>query len=266
MKKYWTVFQLSFQNEFTYRLNFVLWRFRNVLRILMTYFLWNSIFSQNKIAFGYTKEQMMTYVFSVLVVLSFIISSPSNDNMGGEISSGDLSNFLAKPINYINYWLTRDWASKLLNIIFSFLEIGILWFIIRPNLQIVTNPAQILMAIIACLVAVLTYFYLSKLAVFVAFWAPENTWTAMFMILVFLEILSGSIFPLNILPSYFYNLVQFTPFPFLVYFPIGIFVGKFSLGESLIILFKSSLWLIFSYTLSRLMWKSGLKVYSASGK
>ena len=44
VRKYWVVFQQSFQNEFVYRLNFILWRFRNVLRILMTYFLWHSVF------------------------------------------------------------------------------------------------------------------------------------------------------------------------------------------------------------------------------
>ena len=134
MKKYLTVFQLSFQNEFTYRLNFVLWRVRNVLRILMAYFLWNMVYLQNSMAFGFTREQMMTYVFMVLVFMSFVVAAPSIDNMGNEISNGDLSNFLVKPINYLYYWLVRDWASKLLNTIFVFFEIGILWFILRPQL------------------------------------------------------------------------------------------------------------------------------------
>lgn len=266
MKKYWTVFQLSFQNEFTYRLNFILWRVRNVLRVLMTYFLWNSIYSQDRLVFGYSKEQMMTYVFCVLVVMSIVISSPSNDSIGGEISNGDLSNFLSKPINYISYWLTRDFASKMLNTIFSLFEIGLLWLIIKPSFQLVSNPAQVVVGIAVCLIAALTYFYFSKLAVFVAFWAPENTWTAMFLILVFFEVLSGSIFPLDILPKLFYNLVQLTPFPFLLYFPIGTLVGKFSLNESIFILIKSSLWLVGSFLLAHKMWKLGLKTYSSSGK
>src|SRR3990172_10036995 len=110
MKKYLTIFSLSFQNEFIYRLNFILWRFRNVLRILMTYFLWYSVFSSNTNVFGYSKEQMLAYVFLVLLVTSFVMSAPSNDNVGGEISDGTLNNFLIKPLGYLRYWFTRDWA------------------------------------------------------------------------------------------------------------------------------------------------------------
>src|SRR3989344_1789920 len=119
MRKYLTVFLTSWQNEFIYRLNFILWRGRNVIRILMTFYLWQSIYSQNQIAFGYSQTQMMAYVFLVLLISAFVIATPSNDNIGGEISSGDLSNYLVKPISYLRYWFTRDLASKLLNFTFA---------------------------------------------------------------------------------------------------------------------------------------------------
>lgn len=266
MQKYLTIFQLSFQNEFVYRLNFVLWRLRNVLRILMIFFLWNSIFSQNKIAFGYTREQMMAYVFLVLVVNTFVIAAPSNDNIGGEIGNGDLSNYLLKPVNYLFYWLTRDWASKLLNILFAVAEIGILFLFFRPELNFTSSPLILLLGVLACILASLIYFMITKLAVMVSFWMPENTWGLMFLFLVFFEILSGTLFPLNVLPSTGFNLLKFTPFPYMVYFPIQILIGKFSVGESFQILLFSLLWLVVGYFFVKKMFKSGLKIYSASGR
>lgn len=266
MKKYWIVFQQSFQNEFVYRLNFILWRVRNVLRMLMTYFLWNSIFLQNKLAFGYSREQMMAYVFLVLIISTFVTAAPSNENIGGEIGSGDLSNFLVKPINYLYYWLTRDWASKLLNMLFAVLEITILWFIFRPQISISHDPRILFLGIIASLMATLSYFLVSKLAVFVAFWNPENTWGMLFIIIVFFEVLSGGIFPLNILPNWVYNLIQITPFPYWVYFPISILVGKFDLRQSLVIILQSLIWLVLSFYFVKKLWQAGLKVYSASGR
>src|SRR3989344_4004598 len=101
MRKYLAIFSLSFQNEFTYRINFILWRLRNVLRLIMTYFLWHSVFSTRSEAFGYTSDQMTVYIFLSLFFASLVLSSPSNDNMGGEISSGDLSNFIVKPLSYL---------------------------------------------------------------------------------------------------------------------------------------------------------------------
>ncbi|MBI5358934.1 ABC-2 family transporter protein [Candidatus Amesbacteria bacterium] len=266
MKKYLTVFQLSFQNEFTYRLNFILWRFRNILRILMTYFLWNSVFSQNKIAFGYTHEQMIAYVFLVLVVNTLVIAAPSNDNIGGEISNGDLSNYLLKPMNYLGYWLTRDWASKLLNILFAIGEIGILFIIFRPSLNFTNSAPILLLGIVACIMASLIYYQITKLAVMVSFWAPENTWGLMFLFLVLFEILSGTLFPLSILPQIGLNLLRFTPFPYMVYFPIGILIDKFNMTEIIQILLFSSLWLILGYFLVNKMFRAGLKEYSANGR
>ncbi len=85
----------------------------------MTYFLWRGIFTTSNLVFGYTQPQILTYIFLVLVVQSFVLSAPSSDNIGSEIGSGDLSNFLLKPMGYLKYWFTRDLANKLLNIIFA---------------------------------------------------------------------------------------------------------------------------------------------------
>ncbi len=265
MRKYLTVFGLSFQNEFTYRLNFILWRLRNVLRILMTYFLWHSVFSANTNVFGYSKEQMMAYVFLVLLVTSFVMSAPSNDNVGGEISDGTLNNFLVKPIGYLRYWLTRDWASKLLNMLFAIFEFFLLWSLFRPQIYFSHSPPQLLLGITLVIVSSLMYYLITKLAVSIAFWTPENTWSFMFIILVFMEILAGSIFPLDLLPKSIVTVLQFTPFPYMVYYPIAILVGRISLGLAIRVLFQAIVLLAVSYWLAMKVWKKGLKNYAAVG-
>jgi len=265
MKKYLTVFSLSFQNEFTYRVNFILWRVRNVLRVLMTFFLWHSVFSSNKMAFGYTGQQMFAYVFLVLIITSFVMSAPSNDNIGGEIGGGNLNNFLVKPIGYLKYWLTRDWASKLLNLLFAGVEITLLWFLLRPAIAFTSSIPQLLVGLLLCLMASLIYFVVTKLAISVSFWAPENTWGLMFVILVFMETLAGGIFPLDVLSAPVNNLLLLTPFPYLIYYPIAVLVGKLSLSHSFFIFILSVLQLIFYSLILKFVWKKGLKNYGAYG-
>lgn len=266
MKKYLTVFSLSFENEFVYRLNFILWRLRNVLRILMTFFLWNSIFAHNKIAFGYSKEQMFAYVFLVLILSSFVMAAPSNDTIGSEISSGDLSNYLIKPIGYLRYWLTRDWASKLLNMLFVGGEVMLLYLILRPTIVLAASPFQFILGIIASIVAALTFFNITKLAVSVSFWNPEDTWSVMFLVMVLMETMAGVVFPLDILPANIGLALQFTPFPYLIYYPIAIIVGRLSLAVSLRILLQSLVWLALSAVGANRVWLFGLKSYAASGR
>lgn len=266
MAKYLTVFAISWQNEFVYRLNFILWRLRNILRFLMTYFLWLGVFTVQTQVFGYSQPQILTYVFMVLIVQTLVMSAPSQDSIGGEIANGDLSNYLLKPINYIKYWFTRDLSSKLLNIIFAFFEVSLLWLIFRPEIRFPYQTDLVLGFLFSLSLAVLTYYFLSVLARLVAFWTPESTWGLSFVLLVFIEILAGGIFPLDILPPYVFNLLQLTPFPYLVYFPIAIFVGKVTGLELLRILIQSSIWMLVVYLVMNIIWQKGLKVYGAEGR
>lgn len=112
MRKHFTVFTLSWQNELIYRLNFILWRVRNILRLLMTYFLWAGVFTVSARVYNYTQADMVTYIFLVLFVQTAIVSAPSADNIGGEIGTGDISNYLVKPLSYLKFWFTRDLASS----------------------------------------------------------------------------------------------------------------------------------------------------------
>ena len=266
MKKYFTVFAVSWQNEFVYRLNFILWRFRNVLRLLMTYFLWRGIFVYNRSIFGYTGPEMLTYVFFVLVVQAIVLSAPSADNIGGEIGSGDLSNYLVKPVSYLRYWFTRDMASKLLNIFFSFVEIFILWFLLRPHLVIPSQMLSVAGFITGCISAVIIYFLLEASNRFIAFWTPENTWGLSFLVIILIEILGGGMFPLDILPGPARIALELTPFPYLVYYPVAIILGKITGWNLVRILFQSAVWCLLLFVVTKFVWHKGLKVYAATGK
>jgi ABC-2 type transport system permease protein len=266
VQKYLTVFLLSLQNEFNYRLNFILWRLRNILRILMTYFLWQGIFYSRPVIAGFSRTQMLTYVFLVLFVQSVVIFAPSTDAVSSEISSGDLSNFLVRPLGYLRYWFTRDIAVKLLSLIFSVFEIFILWLLLRPSITLPSDPFTFIGFIISLILGIFIYFLLEISVGFVSFWTPEQTWGLTFLTLVFIETLSGAIFPVNLLPDVIKNVVNLTPFPYLIYYPISIFVGT-STGITIIkIIIIMLVWVLLLFKLNRWLWTRGLKTYSADGR
>ena len=249
-----------------YRANFFLWRLRNILRIFMVIFLWSGIFQANTNILNYSKSDMFTYVFLGLFVQSLILSSPSADHIGGEIASGNLSNYLLKPVSYLKYWFTRDVASKTLNISFALLEVGLLFIWLKPPLNIPGDIINLVIFTISLIIAAISYFLLSALARFTAFWSPENTWGLSFLVLVFTETLSGWIFPLDLLPKAAYTAAQFTPFPYLIYFPIKILLGKYSLVKAVQITLQSFVIMAVLLALVKLTWRKGLKIYSADGR
>ena len=88
----------------------------------------------------------------------------------------------------------------------------------------------------------------------------------MFLILVLLEILSGAIFPLDVVPKVIFYILQFTPFPYLVYFPVAIWTGRVEIIMALRILVQSLVWMSISYFCVKKVWQKGLIEYSAAGK
>ena len=266
MRKYVAVFKISFAQEFVYKLNFVMWRLRNVLQIFLIFFLWDTVFSDSKIqVFGYDRSRMLTYVFGLLLLRSIVLSARSVD-IAGEISRGDLSNYLVKPISYIKYWFARDLSSKALNLIFAAGEAIVLYLILRPPFYLQTQVISVLFFVMAVAVAIVLFFLLMFLFCMFTLWYSEQAWGASFLLFIFVDFLGGGIFPLDVLPVSFQKILYLTPFPYLMFGPLQIYLGKFDTSLAIQSLVMGVLWVgILAFTVSR-VWQSGLKAYKSEGR
>lgn len=267
MRKYFSIFKISLQEEFAFRLNFILWRVRNIFQIFLIFFLWSTVFENSKtIIFGYDRAKILSYVFGVMIVRALVFSSRSVD-VANDIAHGDLSNHLLKPINYFKYWLTRDFSSKFLNLIFATFEFAILYLILKPPFFFQKDIYVLITFLFSAVIAMFLYFFILFSISAVPFWSPELSWGSQFlMLIVVAEGFSGSLFPINILPANFQSILLSTPFPYLVYFPIQIYLGNvtgFDLIKGLCI---SLFWMFVLMYLMNLIWKNGLKFYESIGR
>jgi ABC-2 type transport system permease protein len=267
MNKYWSIFRISFQQEFAYRLNFILWRVRNVFQILLTYFLWSTVFTnpQTQI-FGYDRAKILTYVFGIMIVRALVFSARAMD-VSFDIARGDLSNYLLKPLSYFKYWFTRDVSSKALNLMFAAVEFLVLFAILKPPFFFQGNLVALIAFTVSIVLAILIFFFVLFLISSIPFWAPEIGWGSHFLItVVIIEALSGALFPINILPRAFQSLVMATPFPYLIYFPVEVYLGNIQ-GSALIGgLMVAAAWAGVLWLSLNFVWQKGLKVYQALGR
>ena len=266
MKKYLAVFKTHWQSSFVYRLNFIMWRIRTVLQFFAVYFLWVAIFTNQTTVFGYTRSVMLTYIIGTAILRSFVFSSRSA-SVGAEIGSGDLNNYLTRPISYLKNWLARDLADKLLNILFLTVELTLIILIIKPPLIAPPNLSLIPIFFLTTVLAMMMYFLFSFLISSFTFWYPEhNGWPLRFFIFMIIEFLAGGVFPIDILPSTVFNLFRLLPPAYLVFYPIQIYLGRLDTSQIITTVIIMLIWLIILYQLSRLVWKKGLKIYGAYGR
>lgn len=264
--KYISTAKISWSSGFIYRFNFVMWRVRNVLQILAIYFLWLAILKNNPTIFNYSSSQMLTYVLGTSIIRALVFSSKSVDAQG-EISSGDLNNYLVKPLNYFRYWFSRDLSDKLLNILFVIVEVTLLYFWLQPAIFIQTNPTQIIACIITAFLAMIMYFYFSFIISLSTFWIPEgNGWPQRFLIFVMLEFLAGGLFPLDILPKTIYTIIHFLPSTYFLNVPLQIYLGRTS-GTAIVWgIVSMIIWVVILERLAHLLFQKGLKIYGAYGR
>lgn len=263
MHKYIMVLKQYWQNIFVYRVSFVLWRFRQFLSSLMALTIWSVIFTNQEIAFGYQQKQMISYVFLVTVLYN-IISTTSLNDLTGEVYSGKLSTKLVKPMNIFLALGFQDLADKLLNIGFVIVESIILFFIFKPSF-VFPSLAQGLIFMVWVVLATLIAFMINLLFGSIGFWSRDS-WGPRFLYYMILDFTAGKLYPLDILPQVIQKAIYFTPFPYMSYVQIQLFLGRLKTDQILPITLSMATWTIGLIFISRKIWRRGLKNYTAMGQ
>lgn len=264
MYKYYLVARNTWDEILSYRVNFMLWRIRAVLSLLINYFLWTSVMPDQGTLFGYSKSLMVSYVLIAPLVFSIVFSTRTHE-IAENINNGDLSYFLTKPFGYFKYWFSRDIGDKAMNLAFSLVEFILFVLILRPDIFIQTNLFYILMFFTSLLLAIVLMFFIGCLMSMIGFWSPE-VWAPRFIFYTLVSFFAGSLFPLDILPAPLFNFLKLLPFTYLQYFPIKVYLGQLSLVEILQGFGVVIVWVLIAYFSLSFVWKKGLKMYTASGR
>ena len=262
-RKYLALARLSWSNGLVYRLNFLMWRVRLILGLLTAYFLWKAVFTNQQTIFGYSESAMITYILVASLLQSLILATRSID-LAGIINSGDLSNILVKPISNFWYWLSRDIADKILNLVFAAAELTILFVLLRPPISLPTIQNFIFLVPVV-LFCTFLYFLINYLFGLLGFWTPE-VWAPRFLLLVILQFVAGSLFPLDVLPLSIQKIVSWTPFPYLIFFPTQLYLGKLAGPQIITGIIAALFWIGILTFIVKITWNNGLKVYGSEGR
>lgn len=267
MKKYWHVINIGLQNNLAYRFNFLARALFGLIPLVAILSMWQTIYAGkgDGAAIGtYSLAEMISYYLLVTVVDALTAVNEDDWQIATDIKDGNISQFLLKPIDYLWYRLCLFFSGRLayLGVAVIPLTIFILslkrFFVLPPSW-----PAFVLFLVSVVLTALLQFF-LSYMMAMLAFWVLEVS-TFIFILYAFEYIASGHLFPLDILPPTLAGVLSYTPFPYQLYFPISIYMGKAAAGEVARGFAFQVGWVVIAYGLARFAWQRGIKKYSAVG-
>ncbi|HEV2339537.1 MAG TPA: ABC-2 family transporter protein [Patescibacteria group bacterium] len=264
MKKYFLIAKSAWDEIVIYRLNFSLWRIRQIFLLLTSYFLWLAVLPPKTMLGGYSQAMILTYILGGAVISSLIFSNRSFQ-IGDDIESGDLSNYLLRPLNYFRYYFAKDIGDKLMNACFAAVEITILFLILKPPFVLQNNAVFLLFFFCSVFFAIILNFFINLFVSLMAFWIDE-VWPLRFLLTILLTFFAGGLFPLNLLPSSLFSVFQLLPVTYLLYFPMKIYLGQVTAVALFWGFATTILWIFILERSCQFVWKKGMKVYSASGR
>lgn len=263
MRKYLFVFSIYWQEGLQQRASFLMERFRAFVVLVSFYYFWSALLKNNSTFAGYDRNQMITYLLGMNLLRSMVFASRTYE-IAYEINHGRLAAYLLKPINFILYTFFRDLSEKTINLVSAIIEIIALWLLFGIALQSPSHALQWVAFFVACIGAMLLYFLLSFLVGCWGFWTAESGGPR-FLLELFLEFTAGAFFPLDVLPTNIQQILKGFPSPYMVFFPLQVFLGKIDSHEIINGFLIQWFWITVIGGLTWMVWARGLRTYSAEG-
>jgi ABC-2 type transport system permease protein len=267
VKKYLHVFTIGLQNTMAYRFNFFTRILFGFIPLMGTILLWKTIYAgkaEGSSISGYTLQGMISYYLVITIVDAFTAVSEDDWQIAADIKDGNISQFLLKPLNYLTYRFTLFLSGRAVYTLVALVPVGIFLICYRSSFYIPVHGSTFgWFAISICLTAAMQFF-LSYAMALLAFWVAEVS-TFIFILYAFEYLAGGHVFPLSLLPPAIVQVLNFTPFPFQLFFPVSIYLEQISgaeLGRGLAI---QALWVFVLYGVARWTWSRGIRKYSAVG-
>lgn len=206
---------------------------------------------------GFTYEQMIHYTL-VSVLFSQVRGGNHDFELQEMIRSGQLSNYLLRPVGVVEFVWIRGVAPKLL-ISGVCLLIGM---ILCPIIGM--NPLRLLAAMAMALVGnVIHYLIGAALATAAFYW--EEAYSILMVKNMVVDLLCGELIPLTLFPPAMQWIWKSTPFYFYVFGPVQYSLGHWSHQEFFYQFGLCGIWLLGSALLVRLTWGLGMRRYLSLG-
>jgi ABC-2 type transport system permease protein len=267
LRKYWNILRVSLVERMAYRADFFLSTLLRFLPMLTTILLWQAIFSgagPDASLGGYQRDEMIAYLLLVHISRMFSSMPGLANGIARDIRDGSLKKYLLQPIEMIPYLLSYRAAHKMAYIVMSSLPYALLFFLCRDFFHGWPDPMTLAAYAVSLLLGFLIGFFLECCLGTIGFWFLEVS-SFLYVINTMNFFISGQMLPLDFLSPFWAGLLKALPFQYLAYFPATVFLGKVQ-GERLVYgLLGELAWAAAFIVLARVLYRLGLRRYSAYG-
>ena len=249
------------KRQLAYRGAFYLFMLISTFGSFISYFLWMAIYNsspQNTLG-GFTRNEMVTYVFMVYVT-SAIVTVSIADWVSEDVVKGTVAMNLIKPIDYRMSLISRAIGDVVYRFMAPavFIWIGLEIYRVKVLNMPLTDISNMFFYIISCIMSFLIYVLFDFCFGMIAFFT-----TYIFGMLMvkeaLLAFLMGQLIPISFFPAVVQRVFDFLPFSSMVYTPVMIYLSKYNQSQLAFVLLRQAAWIVILYLLGSIIWRQVTK-------
>ncbi len=243
-----------FRVSYYYKLHFAGMILQNVLTftVLFLFFKWSGGIK------GMTSKDLITYYLLLTAFFNHLI--PTVDiSFFNSLRRGKLDSIMTLPVSLNGYFVSMHFELLLFKLLIHaviFILIALFVDIRFPSIK------GGLMFLVATSISFIFYFiyrvFFTQFAYFVERADALSFWS--YYLFMFL---SGGLLPLQLFPDTFRKILYFTPFPYLIDYPLGIWLDRYSLNMHYLMI--AIFYILIMTALVRIISIKGIKRYAAYG-
>lgn len=273
-KKSIKTIEIGLYNSIVYKNNFIMGFVSSVVNLIVQLVFWPVYYNSGAdltyvsidsiIIAGYSLKEMMTYSVVIYLIQRAISLTSISNLIKEDIMSGELNIHLLRPIKYLwTKWLqsiSKQALNLMLTIIFLFvIHISFNSFFVYPE-SIIKVFITLFFAGLACILS----FLLNSIIGVLSFWLLE-TQSVGVLYNMMVSVLSGSLFPINLIKNQFGNIIKYLPFSYMAFIPAQIYLEKIDNMKIVNNIFICFFWVVMLLLLLIRLWNNGVRKYSAFG-
>jgi ABC-2 type transport system permease protein len=246
-----------------YRATFLVYMVGAVAGPMISLLVWLAVSGQGALL-PYDREQLVTYYLLLGAVSLLTASWVGEYDLAEAIRLGKISPLLLRPAPEILHYVGDNLGQKAVMLPLQLPLVAVAAWMFRADLRLPEDPRAWLLFALALPMAAAVSFLLDFLAGSLAFWIQDvgGILQAKALLGAFL---AGQVVPLELFPPRFSGLLRVQPFRYTLSFPLEVLIGGLPESE----LVRGFAWqggyCVALWACYRLLWRYGLRAYSATG-
>lgn len=259
--KYWAIYKIGIRQGLEYRIHLWAGLLECFVKIIALVLLWRAMFlySGTDEMYGYSFWGMVLY--SVIARLVLTVAQPTISRVLPEdIKSGTLSQYLLKPVNYFKLRFAEFLGFNTISFFFTYIIGGILIGCASKFGVLNIDLFNVILFGITLINSVILLFLIYGIIGILGFWFIE-VGSAYRAYQVFIQIFCGGFIPLTVLGEKIVSIMKYTPFLYILNYPIEVLTDKLELHELFFNYAIQVCWIVILLICINELWKRGIKKY-----